>query len=74
MFSHVTQWVRPDYDKKLENVPRQHLLTHFMQKIVQNIGKFPYFHKNRDISKSRKFLQVELGKCFKAQNWNIGTF
>ena len=42
MFSHITQWVRSDYDKKkLEKVPRQHFLTNFMPKIDQNIGKFP---------------------------------
>ena len=51
MFSHVTQWLDRIMTKNLEKVPRPHFLTSFMPEIDQNIGKFPYFHKNRNISK-----------------------
>ena len=56
MFSLVTRWVRPDNEKNSD------FLTHPRPKIGQNTGKFPYFDKNRDISKSRKFLPVDLRK------------
>ena len=42
----------------------------FSAKIGQNIGKFPYFHKIADISKSRQFNFLELGSYF---NPEFGT-
>ena len=36
-------------------------LAHFMPKIDQNIGNFPYFYKMRDISKSRRVRFLKLG-------------
>ena len=40
-----------ELNKKFRKVPSQHLLVHFMTKIDQNIGNFPYFYKTRDNSK-----------------------
>ena len=46
VFSRVTEWFRPDCDKKYsEKVTCQHFVPIFADFMPENIGKFPYFHK-----------------------------
>ena len=56
--------------KNLRKMPRQHFVMCFMPKNGQNIGKFPYFHKNHDISKPCFLLQLELRKWYKHKIWS----
>ena len=51
--------------KKIGKMPRKH----FMQKIDQNIGKPTFLQKNRDISKTRFCIEVELEIIFLRDIW-----
>ena len=63
MFSRVTEWVRPDCDKKFRKSDVSAFFDPFQGDFIpENIGKFPYFHKNRDISKTRFLKLVRPGK------------
>ena len=55
--------------KKFRKVERQHFLAHFMPKIDQNIGNFPYFYKMSDISKSRRIRFLKLGMSVRPEIW-----
>ena len=63
VFSCVTEWVRPDCDKKFRKSDVSAFFDPFYGDFMpENIGKFPYFHKNRDISKTRFLKLVRPGK------------
>ena len=59
--------------KICKKVPSQHFLAIFRPKIGQNIGKFTYFHKIANISKTRQIVFLELRNSFKPQIWTRGT-
>ena len=49
-FSHVTRWVRPDYDKKnLEKEPRQHFLPILQRKMTKIWGNSLIFDRNCEV-------------------------
>ena len=50
-------------------MPIQHFMAGFRPKIGQNIGKFPYFHKIANISKSLARRNLELGLSVWAEIW-----
>ena len=63
VFSRVTEWVRPDFDKKFRKSDVSAFLDQcYGDFMPENIGNIPYFHKNCDISKTRFLKLVRPGK------------
>ena len=56
--------------KNHQKISQRHFMTRYMAKIGQKIGKIPIFHKNRDISRSRFWTLLELGKWYKLKIWS----
>ena len=63
VFSRVTEWVASDCEKKFRKSDVSAFFDPFYADFMpENVGKFPYFHKNRNILKTRFLKLVRLGK------------
>ena len=48
---------------------RWHFITRYMTKLGPKSGKFPYFYKNPDISKTPFGIELELRNFLMAEIW-----